>query len=232
MEATAAAVESELLVQRLLRPRPRRSSPRRAAPAAARAPSLRVLGRETGLITAAGASLELTTRHAEILTLLAWHRAGVSAERLALLLHGREEAVATVRAEMVRLRHALEPTLPRLVPLSRPYRLPGPIDLDARQVLGLLDRGAHRLALDAYCGAPLPSSQAPGIREIADEVRSRVRAAVLAGAAVDALHDYAEGPDGRDDTEVWRELLRLLPPRSPRRAGVAAHLETLEAEQR
>jgi transcriptional regulator of acetoin/glycerol metabolism len=228
MEATAAAVESELMVQRLLRPR----RPAARSTAAARAPSLRVLGRETGLVTAAGATLELSTRHAEILTLLAWHRSGLSAEQLALLLHGRDDAVVTVRAEMVRLRRALEPTLPRLAPLSRPYRLASPVDLDARQVLGLLDRGSHRLALDAYRGAPLPSSEAPGIRAIADELRMRVRASVLADAAPATLLAWAEGPDGRDDAEVWRELLRVLPPRSPRRAGVAAHLETIEAEQR
>lgn len=227
MEATAAAVESELLVQRLRRPR--RSRPR---PAAARAPSLRILGRETGLVTADGVELELSARHAEILALLAWHRPGVSAEQLALLLHGREEAVVTVRAEMVRLRKVLEPRLPRLVPLSRPYRLASPVDLDARQVLGLLDRGSHRLALEAYTGAPLPASEAPGVRAIADELRARVRATVLTSAAVDTLLAWANGPDGEDDAEAWTELLRILPRRSPRRAGVVAHLEALEAAQR
>lgn len=227
MEATAAAVESELLVQRLRRTG--RSQPRAAA---ARAPSLRVLGRETGLITAGGVELELSARHAEILTLLAWHRAGVSAERLALLLHGREEAVVTVRAEMVRLRKVLEPRLPRLVPLSRPYRLASPVDLDARQVLGLLDRGSHRLALEAYTSAPLPGSEAPGIRAIADELHARVRATVLTSAAADTLLAYASSPEGEDDEDAWTELLRILPRRSPRRAGVVAHLEALEAEQR
>ncbi|ROS25527.1 hypothetical protein EDF22_2741 [Rathayibacter sp. PhB127] len=232
MEATAAAVESQLMVQRLQRPRraqPRRSPPR---PAAARAPSLRVLGRETGVVTADGVELDLSTRHAEILTLLAWHRAGLSAEALAQLLYGREDAVVTVRAEMVRLRRILEPRLPRLVPLSRPYRLASPVDLDARQVVGLLDRGAHRLALDAYAGAPLPGSEAPGVRAIADELRARVRATVLTSAAAETLLAYAHGPDGHDDAEVWAELLRILPRRSPRRAGIVAHLEELEAEQR
>ncbi|WKK70620.1 helix-turn-helix domain-containing protein [Rathayibacter oskolensis] len=226
MEATAAAVESELLIQRLRRPR----HPRRPRPAAARAPSLRVLGRGTGLVTADGVVLELSARHAEILTLLAWHRAGLSAEQLALHLHGREEAVVTVRAEMVRLRKILEPSLPRLVPLSRPYRLGTPVDLDARQVLGLLDRGSHRLALDAYAGPPLPGSEAPGIRAIADELRARVRESILTSAAAPTLLAYANGPHGGDDAEVWTELLHLLPLRSPRRAGVVARLEALERD--
>ncbi|QHC65793.1 transcriptional regulator [Rathayibacter sp. VKM Ac-2759] len=226
MEATAAAVESELLIQRLRRPR----HPRRPRQAAARAPSLRVLGRGTGLVTADEVVLELSARHAEILTLLAWHRAGLSAEQLALHLHGREEAVVTVRAEMVRLRKILEPSLPRLVPLSRPYRLGTPVDLDARQVLGLLDRGSHRLALDAYAGPPLPGSEAPGIRAIADELRARVRESILTSAAAPTLLAYANGPHGGDDAEVWTELLHLLPLRSPRRAGVVARLEALERD--
>ncbi|NQX12187.1 transcriptional regulator [Microbacteriaceae bacterium VKM Ac-2855] len=226
MEATAAAVESELMVQRLRAGRPRRRPAVRVEPA--RPPSLRVLGRATGAISVGGATAELSARHAEIMTLLAWHRGGLSAERLAELVYGREDAVVTLRAEMVRLRKALERDVARLVPLSRPYRLPLPIELDARHVLALLDRGAHRVALDANAGVVLPGSDAPGIAEIRAEIAGRLRESLLEAASVDLLFAYAQTAEAEQDEEVWHALLQLLPPRSPRRPGVVAHLEEIE----
>ncbi|MGT2424653.1 GAF domain-containing protein [Amnibacterium kyonggiense] len=178
LEATAAAVERELLLQRLAR-----SGRRAGAPAPARAPRLAVLGRDHGALTAGGRTMELSLRHVELLTLLAWHRTGLSAERLAELVHGRADAVATVRPEMVRLRHVLEGVAPSLVPVARPYRLPAPVDLDVRQVLALLDRGAHRAALEAYRGEVLPGSAAPGIEAIRAEVDGRLREALLESAS-------------------------------------------------
>lgn len=225
MQATAAAAESELMVQRL-RAAPRRRTPVRVE--AARSPSLRVLARDTGMVAVDGAAVELSARHAEIMALLAWHRTGLSAERLAELVYGREDATLTLRAEMVRLRKSLERTAPRLVPLSRPYRLPLPIELDARQVLALLDRGAHRLALEAYTGTVLPGSDAPGIVEIRAELSGRMRESLLESASVEVLLGYAQTPDAAEDEEVWRSVLHLLPARSPRRAGVVARLEELE----
>ncbi|NQX26214.1 transcriptional regulator [Microbacteriaceae bacterium VKM Ac-2854] len=226
MEATAAAAESELMVQRLRAAKPRRRAPARVEPA--RPPSLRVLGRETGVITIGAESMELSARHAEIMALLAWHRGGLSAERLSELVYGREDAVVTLRAEMVRLRKTLERSAALLVPLSRPYRLPLPIELDARQVLSLLDRGAHRVALDANVGPVLPGSDAPGIAEIRTELAGRLRESLLEAASVDVLFAYAQTAEGEGDEEVWRALLQLLPARSPRRPGVVAHLEELE----
>lgn len=221
LAATAAAVERELLLQRLQQPRRRRRPS--AAPRAAR---LSVLGRDTAELVAGGAAVQLSVRHAELLTLLAWHRAGLSAERLAELVHGRPDAVVTVRAEMVRLRHVLQGVAPALVPLARPYRLAVPLDLDARVLLALLDRGAHRAALDACAGPVLPASVAPGVEEIRSEVEGRLRESLLQSASPELLVAYADRLAPADPLPL-ETALHLLPPRSPKRAGVVARLDAL-----
>ena len=230
MEATAAAVESELMVQRLRAQRDRigvrRRSPRAVSPPTR--PVLRVLGRDTGELTSPAGRVELSARHTELLTLLAWHRQGLSAEQLAPLLYDEGESPVTLRAEMVRLRKALSRSSAGIGVESRPYRLTDPLELDAQHVLALLDRGAHRVALATATGAVLPGSSAPGIEHIRAEVRARLREAVLTDASVDVLLEYAQTADAVEDAEVWSALLRLLPPRSPRRAGIVAHLESLE----
>jgi hypothetical protein len=99
-------------------------------------------------------------------------------------------------------------------------------------VLSLLDRGAHRAALAAYAGPVIPASTSPGIEQIRREVATRLRASLLDDASIDVLLDFARRDDRSDDVELWAACLRLLPPRSPKRAGVVAHLESIEAELR
>jgi len=236
MEATAAAVESELMVQRLRAQRDRigavtRPARRRPASGATRTDRavLRVLGRDTGELTSGGSTVELSARHTELLTLLAWHRQGLTAGQLADLVYSEGESAVTLRAEMVRLRKVLDKARCDLGLESRPYRLTKALELDAQHVIALLDRGAHRVALATAAGAVLPGSAAPGIEAVRDEVRARLRESVLTDASVDVLLEYARTADAVDDAEVWAALLRLLPPRSPRRAGIVAHLEALTA---
>jgi len=226
MEAAVAAVEAELRIRRLdeLASRPRRTV-QRAVPE----PSLDVLGTEGGRLRSGARSAELSTRHAEILTLLAWHPGGLSAEALAGLL---DCTVETLRPEMVRLRRAVAAVDPELEPTSRPYRLPRRLDLDAHRVLAFLDRGAHRVALAGYSGALLPASSATGIRAIRAEVSSRLRESLLSDASVDTLLEYARTDDAAYDVEVWRACLALLPPKSPKRAAVVARIERIEQELR
>ena len=229
LEAAVAAVEAELRITRLderSRTRPRR--PQRSEPPAL--PVLAVLGADGGRLAAGGRSVELGARHAEILTLLAWHPEGLSAEQLARLVYDRDDAVVTLRAEMVRLRRILESVDPSLVPVSRPYRLERRLDLDALRCLGFLDRGAHRVALGAYAGAVLPASQSPGIAQIRAEVSARLREALLTDASADTLLAYARTDEASFDADVWRACLRLLPPKSPKRASVVARLEHIERE--
>ena len=192
-----------------------------------------MLGRDRGLIEVMGQSgetiAELSARHAEILLMLAVHRQGLSADRLTELVYGADAGESTLRPEMVRLRKVLQRLAPHLVPSSRPYRLPAELDTDAHQLVSLLDRGAHRVALAAYRGAVLPDSTAPGVEEFRENVRMALRDALLGEASVDVLLAYADTPDGQADAEVLRLALGMLPARSPRRAGLVARLEKLEA---
>ncbi len=265
MEATAHAVETELMLQRF-RSRTQRGGDRgelgterqspliffnspsatfeqSVVPAAQRVitptlggtprtlrPTMHILGRDTALVSLGGRTVELTRRHAEIMTLLSWNRSGLSAERLTELVNGSPEGVATIRSEMVRLRKLLDSFQLGLAPTSKPYRLPEPLELDAQQVVALLDRGAHRAALAAYRGTILPGSRAPGIQVIRDGVAGHLREALLSDASVDVLLEYAHSEHALDDVEVWKNALRLLPPKSPKRAGVVGHIERLEAD--
>ena len=234
VDATARAVESELLVARL---RSRAETPPRSHPAASRTratarATLHVLGRDRARLETESAHeesmIELSARHAAILLMLAVHRQGLSAERLCELVYGPGVSPDTLRPEMVRLRKVLERSAPDLVPESRPYRLPLPLDTDAHDVLSLLDRGAHRVALTAYRGPVLPESTSPGVEEFRESVRSGLREAMLSEASLDVLLAYAEIPEGQADAEILRLALEMLPARSPKRAGLVARIERAE----
>ena len=97
-------------------------------------------------------------------------------------------------------------------------------------MLALLRRGAHRAALAAYRGPVLPGSVAPGIEAIRERVSASLREAMLADATLDVLLAYAETEDGSGDAEVLMACLKLLPARSPKRAGLVAALEALDAD--
>lgn len=232
VDATARAIEGELLVARL-RARAAVTAPIPSRRSVVRAPetaTLRVLGRDRALLEIAGDAAETLTevsaRHAEILLMLAVHRQGLSAERLGELVYG-DAAEGTLRPEMVRLRKVLERTAPHVVPTSRPYRLAADLEIDAHQVLSLLGRGAHRVALAAYRGPVLPDSVAPGVEEFRETVRVALRDALLAEASIDVLLAYAETSDGSADEEILRLALSMLPARSPKRAGLVARIERL-----
>ena len=109
-----------------------------------------------------------------------------------------------------------------------------PLETDAHQLLSLLDRGAHRVALAAYRGDVLPDSAAPGVEEFRDTVRVTLREAMLAEASLDVLLAFADTDAGADDVEVLRLCLSMLPARSPKRAGLVARIDRLErvAEER
>lgn len=236
VDATARAVESELMVARLRErseaPRARSVTTKRRSSATARA-TLHVLGRDRARLETESdleeSVIELSARHAAILLMLGVHRQGLSAERLCELVYGQGVSPDTLRPEMVRLRKVLERTAPDLVPDSRPYRLPVPLDTDAHDVLSLLDRGAHRVALTAYRGPVLPESTSPGVEEFRESVRAALREAMLSEASLDVLLSYADIPEGQGDAEALRLALEMLPARSPKRAGLVARIERLES---
>ena len=235
------AVQNELLVQRM---RSRRDSadPVTIALSSGRGsvielprrrplPSLNVLGRDEGLLVIDGVSHTIGRRHTEILLLLATHREGLSAQALAEAVYADPDSVGTLRSEMVRLRSALEPIAPALIPLSKPYRLETPIESDLLHVTSLLQRGAHRAALSAYRGAILPDSLSPGVRELQADIEALMREVILTDASKDVLLEYVDSELGRNDVEALTLLLRILPQKSPRRAGVVTRLEVLERDE-
>ena len=228
VQATVAAVEAELRIASL--ETTVRATLRRSRMAAVPRPSrttLSVLGERRPRL----GTVDLSPRHAEIMALLAWHPRGLGAERLAALVYESDASPVTLRAEIVRLRRVLqaagEPPLE-----SRPYRLGREVDLDAASVARLLGQGALKRAAERYAGPVLPSSTAPGIVELRDELASRLRESMLSDASPEVLAAYVERDECRYDAEVWRALLEVLPPRSPRRASVVAHLERIEAALR
>ncbi|MET4058719.1 hypothetical protein ABIB35_000244 [Arthrobacter sp. UYP6] len=243
VEATVAAAETQLRVERLQnagRTRRRRlqfpgQSPRSARPLLLRPDSLQILGRDQAQVIVGGRTAALSIRHAELLTLLALHPEGLTADELLVMVYPESASVSTVRAEMLRLRnllgkHSEGAPGPHLVPQSRPYRLPHELVIDARQVLGYLEQGAYQLALGLYRGPVLPRSEAPAITALRSEVSMVLREAMLSDAGSDSLLAYLALPEARNDVEAWALALRLLPLRSPRRTAVVAHLERLERE--
>src|SRR6478735_4213894 len=241
VEATVAAAQAHLRVERLQlaaagqSPASRRRSP---APKTSGDPganslyrnSLQLLGRDQALLSIDGRTVALSARHSEILALLSTHSEGLNAEELCTLLYPGDASTMTLRAEMVRLRKVLQQLNPGAVPESRPYRLPLDVVPDAGQVLNCLQRGAHRIALEIYRGAVLPRSEAPGIVELRARVSALMREALLTDGSAESLLKYAALPEARDDVDVRSAALKLLAPRSPKRAAVVADLERLDRE--
>ncbi|MDQ0755376.1 GAF domain-containing protein [Arthrobacter sp. B3I4] len=255
VEATVAAAQAHLRVERLQLAAARHAAPARrrtamprttgdkpggagttAGKAAASRPgslyrnSLQLLGRDQAVLSLDGRTVTLSARHSEILALLSTHPEGLTAEELSALLYPGTGSTMTLRAEMVRLRKVLQQLNPEAVPGSRPYRLPVDLVPDSGQVLSCLQRGAHRIALEIYRGAVLPRSEAPGIVGLRNRVSSLLREAVLTDGSAESLLKYAQLPEARDDVEVRAAALKLLPPRSPKRAAVVVDLERLETE--
>ncbi len=201
-------------------PRSTRSSVRRSAL------SLRFMGDATPKVVLNGRSLPVTLRPAEVLTALALHPGGLSAERLALLLYGDDGNPTTVRGEILRLRGLIGADVLR----TRPYRLDATLDSDFDAVRTALRAGQAAEALRVCAGPLLPRSDAPEIRELRDQLEAGLRCAVLDAGEVDLLATFAAHPLGRDDLEVHDLLVQRLPAGDRRRPEVTARRERLLAD--
>lgn len=239
LELTARAVQDELGAHLRTHGPGRRPAPRRPAAAApprrTGVPRLHLTGRGTALLTAGTQSLELSGRHAELLTLLHRHPDGLSGAKLAEDVHDRPGSEGTVRAELVRLRKVLQDFAGGahgLVLTSRPYRLVGPLDSDLARVLAALDRGDVDGVLANYRGHLLPASEAPAIRVLREQTHALVRETVLAQGSWQQVWDYARLPEASDDVDALMTVLRLAPGDAPERAAALVRAETLEAEDR
>lgn len=235
VEATVAAAQAQLRIERLqlaaaVRDKPRRRSAAATGGQALYRNSLQLLGRDQALLSIDGRTVSLSARHSEILAILGNHPDGLSADDLCAELYPSEGSSVTLRAEMVRLRKVIQELSPDAVPESRPYRLPVELLPDSGQVLSCLQRGAHRIALEIYKGALLPRSEAPGVVQLRERVSHLLREALLSDGSVDSLLKYAELPEAKYDVDLRLAVLKLLPPRSPKRAAVVADLERIDRE--
>lgn len=197
--------------------------PRRARREVRSQLSLALLGDATPTATIDGRTQELTLRHAEILTLLSLHPEGLTAERLALLLHGERGNATTVRVEIHRLRNSLGKSVIR----TKPYRITADVTSDFCAVREALNRGAVGEAVGCHRGRLLPHSESPRIREEGEDLLASVRRSVLGSGDPEHLWRYSLTDDGHDDLEVLDELRTRLPRDSPRAGAVDARMRRL-----
>jgi hypothetical protein len=186
---------------------------------------LAVLGRRGARLGYGTTTTTLSLRHSEILLLLAESGTGLTAGDLAVALSEEEHSRVTIRAELSRLRTLLGPV--RLG--SRPYRVESGLGTDVATVRTHLAAGHVRRAVADYPGPVLPASTAPAVQELREELHMLLRSALLSQGDPDALLSFADTPHGREDYEVWRAALDVLPGSSPRYTQVAAHVERLDA---
>lgn len=186
--------------------------------------ALDVLGLGQPQLSAAGERVPLSQRHAEILLLLAEHPEGLGADHLALLLDDTDLDNGTIRAAMSRLRSVVGAA----VVGSRPYRLRVHVATDVEALRAALDSGDIESALRLYAGPVLPRSSAPGICDIRDELRVRLRTAVLASADPGVLRRWTAGQEGRDDAAAWAAYRATVDRDSPLYAQIEAKIRVLD----
>lgn len=194
---------------------------------------LLLLGRRTPVLAVDGQEVELSTRHAELLTLLHRSEQGLTGGELAADLHESAAAEGTVRAELVRLRKVLAelpgPAAEHPALSSRPYRLTGPLTSDLQDVHAAIARGDLAAVLGDYRGALLPASEAPAVRELRERTGSLVRQLVMDSGSWEQLAAYVRLPEAQEDEDVLMTVLRLAPPDAPERAGAVVLLEAMQA---
>ncbi|GAA4808593.1 GAF domain-containing protein [Actinomycetospora chlora] len=191
----------------------------RRAPRASPHPTLALpfLGAERPVARLDGRPVRLSLRHAEMLTLLALHPDGLTADRLACGLYGDAGNPVTVRSEVHRLRNALGSSLIS----TQPYRLRAAVDADFLALRADLRAGRVPAPHLLRRGALLPTSDAPAVREERDHLDVAGRAAVLRRGDVDALWALAQTEAGAADPELADRLRHLLPDADPRRDALA-----------
>lgn len=184
------------------------------------------LGRPDCQVDSGTRTTRLSSRHSEILVVLAERPDGVSGDELAVQAYAEDVSLSTVRAEMTRLRSLLGADVLQ----SRPYRLQVPVEADWLEVTARLAVGDVRSALRAYRGPLLPRSEAPAVVDRRDQIQQQLRSAVLASDDADLMVAWTRARWGADDVEMWRRQARILPPSSPLRPlaiGEARRLDQL-----
>jgi hypothetical protein len=179
--------------------------------------SLSFLGATETIALLDGREIPLTLRHAEILTLLALHPKGLTAEQLALALYGESGNPVTARAEIHRLRTQLGAS----VISTKPYRLEAEVDADFLNVRKPLRERKVREAVALWRGPLLPRSNAPGVCAEREETLTHLRRLAVERGDPETLLTYVRTAP---DQEVLEALARGLAWADPRRAWVESQL--------
>ncbi len=173
-----------------------------------------------------GRPIPLTLRPAELLTALALHPDGLTAERLALLAlrrgrqpdHGARGDPAAARAD--RRRGAAHPAVPARRRGGHRLRDGAP---------GAAGRAAPRRRCGPAAGRCCPARTPRRSGSCATSWRPACATTCCGGDDVELLAEFAGHPLGRDDLEVHDRLVRLLPPDDARRAPAQARRTRLLA---
>ncbi|UYQ77780.1 transcriptional regulator [Glutamicibacter sp. JL.03c] len=169
----------------------------------------------------------VSLRHAEILTLLAQHRDGLTSAQLVDELFERPDSAAegTVRAEMVRLRKVLAASPGRSL-TSRPYRLQWELQTTLGRLRRALEQGDVGSALQLFAPGMLERSQAPGVLALRYRAEAALRELVMDRGSAQQLLSL-----GRQlaDSSLLRAALRELPAESPARSLIVAEIQELES---
>lgn len=222
VKAAATAAEMDLVLRAMRAERRETGGDAGAAPIGRL--GLDVLGLGQPQLNTPTGRVLLSQRHAEILLLLTEHPEGLGADHLALLLDDTDLDNGTIRAAMSRLRAVVGPA----VFGSRPYRLRTHVTTDVEALRAALDSGDVEAALRLYSGPVLPRSNAPGILDIRDELRVRLRAAVLNSGDSAVLRRWTAGPEGRDDADAWVAYRATVDRESPLYAQIEAKIRVLD----
>ncbi|RKW70040.1 sigma-54-dependent transcriptional regulator family protein [Galactobacter caseinivorans] len=190
---------------------------------------LRLTGPDAPALDTPHGTSPLNRRHAELLATLAEAPGGLAGTELMARVYPQPITTVTLRAEMSRLRKALEAAgaFEAGVGLSsRPYRLTG-VEDDGARVAAHLHRGALQPALNEYGGELLPGSEAPAVVARREELSAALRGAVLGAGNPDLLQAYLRLPEADGDAQAWEIAAQVLPDGSPRQAAALAHLDGL-----
>lgn len=166
-----------------------------------------------------GSPITLSLRHAEILTLLATHPRGLTAEQLSFLLYGDDGNPVTIRAEI----HRLRAQLPGAV-AAKPYRLVGEVTADLLAVRRALTTGDLDTVVARYQGPLLSRSESPAIRRERNELEARVRSEILGKGTATHLWSYAQTSGGHDDVAILERIMSVVPAEDHRHAAASVRL--------
>jgi hypothetical protein len=164
----------------------------------------------------------LSTRHAELLAVLALAGRELTAEELTLELYGETGKPSSVRGEVSRLRHTLGELLQ-----SRPYGFSEPVTSDLQEAEWLLEAGDLPRAVALMRERFLPRSEVPRIVEARDRLEYGVGAAVCRSRDPDLLRIWCETAPGQEDQDAARELVTVLTPSDPRLPAARARVRRL-----